>query len=69
MDVKQTAESLASRMSAQLRVKGDGLAEVTAKAGRKLPRHLRDAAEALVQAEVMGPITSFRFRIHQQAYH
>ena len=54
MDVKKTADSLAARMATQLRVKGEGLAEVTAKAGRRLPRHLRSAAETIVQAQTMA---------------
>ena len=54
MDVKETADALASRMSAQLRVKGEGLTDVAAKAGRKLPKHLRAAADTLIEAETMS---------------
>ena len=54
MDVTQTTQALAERMSRQLRVKGDGLAEVTAHAGRKLPRRLRADAETLVRAQAMA---------------
>ncbi len=54
MDVRETTEALAERMAKQLRVRGDGLSEVTAKAGRKLPKYLRAEAEALIQAEEMA---------------
>ena len=47
-------QALAERMSKQLRVKGDGLAEVSARAGRKLPPRLRGDVDALVQAEEMA---------------
>ena len=54
MDVKATADALAARMATQLRVKGEGLAEVTAKAGRRLPRSLRSAAATVIEAEAMS---------------
>lgn len=54
MDVAQRAEALAGRMSAQLRVKGEGLADVAARAGRRLPRHLRAEVAAIVEAEAMS---------------
>ncbi|MEQ9053707.1 MAG: hypothetical protein RLO38_03270 [Roseovarius confluentis] len=41
-------------MSTQLRVRGEGIAEVTERAGRKLPRHLRSDAAALIEAEAMA---------------
>ena len=50
MDVKARAEALAELMSVQLRVRGDGLREVTTRAGRRLPRHLRGAAEVISDA-------------------
>ena len=54
MDVSAITEALAGQMSRQLRVKGDGLAEVTARAGRKLPKRLRAEAEILIKAEAMA---------------
>jgi biopolymer transport protein ExbB/TolQ len=45
---------MAEKMSAQLRVKGECLAEVTEKAGRKLPRRLRKDAAVMIQAETMS---------------
>ena len=50
MDVKERAEALAKLMSAQLRVRGEGLREVTSRAGRRLPKHLRRAAELISDA-------------------
>lgn len=46
--------ALAEKMATQLRVRGSGLAEVTEKAGRKLPRHLRADAATLVEAGTMA---------------
>lgn len=50
MDVKERADALAELMSVQLRVRGAGLREVTARAGRRLPKHLRRAAETIIDA-------------------
>ena len=41
-------------MSAQLRVRGDGLSDVAEKAGRKLPRRLRPDVAKLIEAEAMS---------------
>ncbi len=54
MLIEEHAEALAQKMSAQLRVRGTGLAEVTERAGRKLPRRLRADAQTIIQAEAMG---------------
>ncbi len=54
MDVKERAEALAGKMSTQLRVKGDTLADVASNAGRKLPRHLQRAADVVIEAESMA---------------
>ena len=50
MNVKARAEALAELMSVQLRVRGDGLRDVTARAGRRLPKHLQAAAEVISDA-------------------
>ncbi len=50
MDVKERADALAELMSVQLRVRGDGLRDVTSRAGRRLPRHLRADAEGIADA-------------------
>ena len=54
MDTSERTPAIAQKMSAQLRVRGEGLAEVTERAGRKLPRHLRRDAAALIEAEAMA---------------
>ena len=54
MDTQDRFQALAEKMSTQLRVRGEGLAEVTERAGRKLPRHLRADAAALIEAEKMA---------------
>jgi len=54
MDVNATIQSVTERMARQLRVRGEGLADVSARAGRKLPRHLRREIDVLIQAEAMS---------------
>lgn len=54
MDIGERADALAEKMAAQLRVRGEGLADVAQKAGRRLPRHLRAEVERIVQAEEMA---------------
>ena len=53
MNVKETADSLADHMSKQLRVRGEGLAEVASRAGRRLPKHLHLAVATIIEAEEM----------------
>lgn len=50
MNAMKTADDLAARMAEQMRVRGEGLADVAAKAGRKLPKHLRAEVDFLVEA-------------------
>ena len=50
MDVKERADALAELMSAQLRVRGEGLGDVTARAGRRLPKRLRASAGTIIDA-------------------
>ena len=50
MELKERADALAAHMSAQLRVRGDGLRDVTARAGRRLPKHLRAASLTIIEA-------------------
>lgn len=54
MDVTGSTQAIAERMSARLRVKGADLAEVAARAGRRIPRRLRDDVETLIRAEAMS---------------
>ena len=46
--------AMTDKMSTQLRVRGDGLADVAAKAGRKLPKHLRADAAKMIEAATMA---------------
>ena len=54
MDTAERVEAMARKMSTQLRIRGDGLAEVAKRAGRKLPRRLRADADVLIQAGAMA---------------
>ncbi len=54
MKIHDRTNSLANRMSAQLRVKGDGLADIAQRAGRKLPRRLRQDAKVMIEAEELS---------------
>ena len=54
MDVRQRSDALADYMAAQLRVKGEGLAEVTSRAGRRLPKRLQSAAAKIIEAETLA---------------
>ena len=54
METKDRFKAIAEKMSAQLRVRGDGIADVTERAGRKLPRHLRSDAKTLIEAEALA---------------
>jgi len=54
MEMRDRTNSLANRMSAQLRVKGDGLTDVIERAGRKLPHRLRQDAQVMIDAEMLG---------------
>ena len=54
MEIRDQADALAEYMSAQLRVKGDGLEAVTARAGRLLPRHLKGEVQKIVDASNMS---------------
>lgn len=51
MELQTRIDALADKMATQLRVRGAGLSDVTAKAGRRLPRYLRNDADRLIEAE------------------
>ena len=53
MDAKETADALAAHMSAQLRVRGEGLADVASRAGRRLPKRFRASVDTIIAAEEM----------------
>lgn len=52
--IQQMADRVAALMEQKLRVGGKGLAVKVRKAGRRLPKQVRIAAEALVQATEMA---------------
>lgn len=52
--VEQMVNRVSDLLAERLRVKGVTLQDRLAKAGRRLPRKVRDAGEALVQASVMA---------------
>ena len=54
MEMHERTTTLAERMSAQLRVKGDGLADVAHRAGRKLPKRLKRDTQILIEAEELS---------------
>ncbi len=54
MKMPERTTLLANRMAAQLRVRGDGLADVAERAGRKLPKRLRGDAQVLIDAEALS---------------
>ena len=54
METVERTQAMAEKMAKQLRVRGDGLADVTEKAGRKLPRHLKRDASVLIEAEALA---------------
>ena len=51
--VQQMADRVAALLEERLRVKGDGLEARLKRAGRRLPRKVRQAGAALVQATMM----------------
>lgn len=66
METETRYQLLAGKMAKQLRVRGDGLAEVTERAGRKLPRRLRQDAKALIDAEAMSAHPKLSRRVNEK---
>ena len=54
METNERVRAMAEKISSQLRVRGEGLAEVTERAGRKLPRYLRADAAVMIEAEKLA---------------
>lgn len=50
MEMHDRSNTLAEKMAQQLRLRGGDLASVTARAGRKLPKHLRAEVDAILEA-------------------
>jgi hypothetical protein len=54
MELDERTNALAERMAQQLRLRSGGLADVSARAGRKLPKHLRTEVEVILNAQRMS---------------
>lgn len=54
MDVHERSDALGEKMARQLRLRSGGLADVSARAGRKLPKHLRSEVEVILNAQRMA---------------
>ena len=64
--IQQMADRVAGLMEQKLRVGGKGLAVKVRKAGRRLPRNVRIAAEALVQANDMAKSARLMHQIDEE---
>ena len=67
MDVESKANALAEYMAVQLRVKGENLAEVSARAGRRLPKRLRPAVDTIVKAQTLQQHPRLKHVIDERA--
>ena len=54
MELHERTDLLADKMAQQLRLRSGTLADVAARAGRKLPKHLRNDVEVLLNAQRMS---------------
>lgn len=54
MDLNERSDALGEKMARQLRLRPGGLADVSARAGRKLPKHLRAEVEMILNAQRMA---------------
>ena len=63
MDVSELTDDLAATMARQLRLRGGSLADVSARAGRKLPRHLKAEVDALIEAQRLAEHPKLTHRI------
>ncbi len=66
MDVTELSDDLAVTMARQLRLRAGSLADVTARAGRKLPRHLKTEAELLIEAETLAIHPKLAHRVDEK---
>ena len=64
--IQQMADRVAGLMEQKLRVGGKGLAVKVRKAGRRLPKQVRIAAEALVQATEMAHSARLMHQIDEE---
>ena len=63
MELNDRSQALAEKMAKQLRVGGESLEDVSARAGRKLPKHLRVEVNAIIQAMRMAEHPKLMLRI------
>ncbi|MEM6387479.1 MAG: hypothetical protein AAF718_14710 [Pseudomonadota bacterium] len=63
MDVSELAADLSELMARQLRVRAGPLADVAARAGRKLPNHLRKEVIAITEAETLAAHPKLSHRV------
>lgn len=63
MNVSELSDDLAQTMARQLRLRNGSLPEVVDRAGRKLPRHLRQAAAIITEAEGLSQHPKLAYRI------
>lgn len=54
MNLNETSQALAAKMAQQLRLRSGDLRDVAARAGRKLPKHLRADVDAILEAQEMA---------------
>ena len=60
------AEELSVAMARQLRLRGGGLSDVAARAGRKLPRHLQAEVHVIVEAETLAEHPKLAHRVDEK---
>lgn len=63
MEVSVLANDLAEVMARQLRLRKGTFVDVTDRAGRKLPRHLRAEADIIANAELLSQNPKLAYRI------
>ncbi len=63
MDAGELADDLAETMARQLRLRGGSLSDVTARAGRRLPGHLKRDAEAIAEAATLAQNPKLAHRV------
>ena len=63
MDISALSQDLAATMARQLRLRGGSLADVAARAGRSLPRHLKSEVDAIVEAEALAQNPKLTHRV------
>ena len=65
--IEQMANRVAELLEQRLRLKGGGLDDKLRRAGRRLPRRVRDAGAVLVQAQAMAQSPKLLMQINDEA--